>query len=537
MTAGGRAPASALLLPIDPTGGPAAANATPERCGAKAAALIRMAAAGLPVPPGFVLTTEVCQRYYRDGRGVLDDAISAARSAVAGLERVTGRGFGDARRPLLLSVRSGAAVSMPGMLETVLNVGLNERSLSGLIRQSGSPRFAWDCYRRLIQQFAEVVHGKPAQPFAAIVDAEMRASGAGETELDFAALERVTAQFLQLYRTLTGGPFPTDPYRQLADAIDSVLRSWMGDKACTFRRLQGLSDEGGTAVLAQAMVYGNLGGRSGAGVGFTRDPNTGEKRIYLDFQFRAQGEDVVSGRVSASGAEGLAQALPAATAQIERAAGTLEQLFGDMQDFEFTIEDGRLYLLQSRAGYRAPLAALAVAVDMVEEGLIDPATALGRLADLDLDAIEVRRVDVGGGERPLLEATSASGGVVVGATAFDLAGVERLARDGVPAILLRDDLTTADIAAIATAEGVIACRGSRTSHAAVVARRLGKVCLVGAGKLRFTSDGTAATIGDTRIAEGTFVSIDGSAGLVYAGRLPIIAQRPERQLAIVRSWQ
>ncbi len=530
--------AAPLVSTIDPADGAALAAATPERCGGKAAALIRMAAAGLPVPPGFVLTTELCRRYHRLGRSVVDTAMAEVRAAMTALERTTGRGFGDSRRPLLVSVRSGAAVSMPGMLETVLNVGLNNEALSGLIRQSGSPRFAWDCYRRLVQQFAEVVHGKPAQPFAAIVEDEVRTVGAAtERELDFAAWERVTASFLTLYRTLTGRAFPSDPYRQLDDAIEAVLKSWMSDRARLFRRLEDLSDEGGTAVTVQAMVYGNVGSRSGAGVGFTRDPASGEKRLYLDFRSRAQGEDVVSGRASAAGAEGLVQAQSAVFAEIERAAALLETLFGDMQDFEFTVEDGRLYLLQARTGYRSPLAALRIAVDMVEEGLIDRETALARLAQIDLEAIAVHRLEVGAGATTLLRATPASGGVAVGAAAFDATAVDRLVRQGIPAILIRDDLSTADIGAIAAAAGVIARRGARTAHAAVVARRLGKVCLVGAHTLRPAPDGGAATVGEATIAEGDFLSIDGKAGLVYAGRLPIVSDRPERALVVVRGWR
>jgi pyruvate,orthophosphate dikinase len=521
--------------------GPAAAGGcaiSPEVVGLKANGLMRMAQAGLAVPPGFVLSTALCRRYHRQGRQALGDAAALARSKISALEVQTGRSFGDARRPLLVSVRSGAAVSMPGMLETILNVGLNEASVRGLIRLTGDPHFAWDCFRRFIQQFAQVMHGCAAQPFDEAIDAELRAAGAETVrDLDFAALERVVREFLHRYRMLTGEAFPHDPYRQLEAAIEAVMRSWMSEKARTFRRLKGLSDEGGTAVTVQAMVFGNAGAFSGSGVGFTRDPDTGEKRLYVDFLFDAQGEDVVSGRFTVEGDAALRQSMPGIAAELERIARLLEVEFRDMQDFEFTVERGRLYLLQTRSGYRSPLAAVRIGVDLVEEGLIDLATALARLSEIDIACAERRHLVVPAGVDPLAHAIPAAGGAAVGVVCFDAEEVEHAFARHLPAILVRRDIATADVAAIARAEGVVTASGSRTSHAAVVARQLGKACLVGCDSLSFPMADGVCRFGNVVVAGGEELSIDGSSGAIYRGRLPVESGRPEAELIKIEEWR
>jgi pyruvate,orthophosphate dikinase len=511
---------------------------SPELVGVKANGLIRMAQAGLPVPPGFVLSTRLCRRYHREGPQALADAAALARRQITALQAQTSRIFGDARRPLLLSVRSGAAVSMPGMLETILNVGLNEASVRGLIRITGDPRFAWDCFRRFIQQFAQVVHGCTARPFDEVIGAELRASGADTVrDLDFAALERVVHEFLNRYRTLTGKPFPHDPHRQLEAAIEAVMRSWMSEKAQTFRRLKGLSDEGGTAVTVQAMVFGNAGAGSGSGVGFTRDPDTGEKHLYVDFLFNAQGEDVVSGRFTVEDGRFFRQSLPGAAAEIERIAHLLEAEFGDMQDFEFTVERGQLHLLQTRPGYRSPLAAVRIAVDLVEEGLIDPETALARLSGIDIAHIERRQLVVPAGVDPIAHAIPAAAGAAVGAVCFDAPQVERTFARQVPAILVRHDIATADVAAIAQAEGIVTAAGARTSHAAVVARQLGKACLVGCDSLSFPTGDGVCRFGNVVVAGGEELSVDGTSGTIYRGRLAVESERLETELAKIEKWR
>lgn len=517
---------------------PACPSATADVVGGKAAGLIRMARAGLPVPPAFVLSTALCRRYQDAPEAALADARALTRRGMAALEASTTRTFGDRRRPLLVSVRSGAAVSMPGMLETVLNVGLTPDSVRGLIRQTGNPRFAWDCYVRLIRQLCTVAHGGGDELFADAVAAEVQASAAdAQADLDFAALERLAHGFRDLYRVRARQPFPADPYAQLDLAVEAVLRSWRADKAREFRRLHGLSDAGGTAVTVQAMVFGNAGADCGAGVGFTRHPDTGERQLYLDFLFEAQGEDVVSGRQAAGGDSGLRRAMPEVRAEIERVAAALEAEFRDMQDFEITVEAGRLWLLQTRPGYRSPLAAVRIAVDMVGEGLVAPATALARLDGIDLENLEWRRLAVPAGSEPLARGIPAGAGVAVGAACFDAAAVDRAAARGEPAILLRRDFATADIAAIAKADGVITAAGARTAHAAVVARQMGKACIVGCTALTVPTDGAAGRFGDTLVAAGDSLSMDGETGAIYRGALPVTAERPDAALAQIARWR
>ena len=504
--------------------------------GNKAWNLIRMATAGLPVPPGFVLSTGWC-RMRRTGHA--DDArlATALAAGIDQLEAATGLRFGSVRRPLLVSVRSGAAVSMPGMLETVLDIGSNSETVDGLIRLTGNPRLAWDSYRRLIQGFAEVVLGLPTDPFDRLVRAAMtEADVPRQQELDHRSLCRLAQHMLAEYRALAGTPFPQDPQEQLLQAATAVFRSWDAPKAVTYRRLNGIDDAGGTAVTVQTMVFGNAGGSSGAGVGFTRNPASGEHELYLDFQFSAQGEDVVAGRQRSTDIGRLRRRLPEVWNELEQVARRLETLFGDAQDFEFTLQDHRLSLLQARDAKRTPWAALRIAVDLVSEGLINPTGALARLGGIDLDAVVRTRF---AGEQPtaLAMAMVAGLGVASGAIALDVAAVERLARDDTAVVLVRSEMVTADIAAMAKAQGILTSVGSRTSHGAVVARQLGKVCLIGCPTLSIDLQGRTCQIGGQTFAEGDFISLDGNDGAVYPGRLEIVAERPERELAIIAGWR
>ena len=520
-----------VILPGTPAVGASAASV-----GNKAWNLMRLAEAGLPVPPGFVLPTTWCRA--RRAGAADDAALRAALSAgVVRLEAATGLTFGSARRPLLVSVRSGAALSMPGMLETVLDVGVNDRTVDGLMRLTGNPRLAWDSFRRLVQGFAEVVAGLPAEPFeTATRDAIRTDSVENERELDFRSLRGLTATMLERFADLAGRPFPTDPMAQLTEAAAAVFRSWDAPKARDYRTLKGLDDDAGTAVTVQTMVFGNAGGRSGAGVGFTRDPASGENVLYFDFCFNGQGEDVVAGRRTLNDNTRLQQRLPAVHAALEAARNRLEALFGDAQDFEFTVQEGRLYLLQTRRAQRTPGAALRMAVDMVAEGLIAPAEALVRLKSVDLASVGQTRFQPPL-PAPLAQAAIASPGVVSGPVALDTAAAERFAAAGTKAILVRPETSTADIAGLAIAGGILTGSGSRTSHAAVVARQLGTTCLVGCTGLEIDLARRTCRIGGRTITEGEPVSLDGNTGMIYPGPLPVLRERPDRELDTVAGWR
>ena len=503
--------------------------------GNKAWNLMRMARAGLPVPPGFVLPTGWCRRL-RDGNAKEADVQEALSAGMSALEEASGRSFGGARKPLLVSVRSGTAVSMPGMMETVLDVGLNAPVVEALIRDTGNPRLAWDSYRRFIQGYAEVVALLPTPPFDAAVRAAVKEAGMqSEQDLDFRALRNLCQALLRVYHEEAGDPFPEDPAEQLLRVALAVFRSWDAPKAASYRRLNGLDDAIGTAVTVQMMVFGNAGGASGAGVAFTRDPATGEPALYADFQFNGQGEDVVAGRSSTGGAEDLRRRLPAVWEALENAAHALERLFRDAQDLEFTVQAGQLFLLQARDAKRTPWAALRIAVDLVQEGLIPPADAMKRLAHVDLTALTRTRFDAGDA-KPLATASAAGLGVAVGAIALDAEALERLGLHGDPVILVRHDTSTADIEAIAKAAGLLTAAGARTAHAAVVARQLGKVCLVGCEALTIDLDRRRCRIGEAWLQEGDVLSVDGNSGTIYAGALPVVAERPERELAVLAAW-
>ena len=504
--------------------------------GNKAWNLMRMAAAGLRVPAGFVLPTKWTEWIKTDleSGGELRRAL---QGGIQTLEKLTSLSFGSPWRPLLVSVRSGAAVSMPGMMETILNIGLNASSVQGLIRQTGNPRQAWDCYRRLIQSYGEVVCGLPAGPFEqAVARAVTKAGEANDRRLDFRTLKTLSQELTDLFEDLTRTRFPADPYEQLEQAARAVIRSWDAPKAVAYRRLHHMDDAGGTAVTVQLMVFGNAGGQSGSGVGFSRDPATGDRGLYLDFCLNGQGEDIVSGRRRTEEHEGRRAMLPGVWRDIEAAARSLETLFRDAQDFEFTVQNGTLYLLQARDAKRSDWAALRIAADLVKEGLIQPSEAVQRLGGIDLARVSrtrFRSVPT----QPLARGEPASIGVASGAAAFDSAATQRMAKTGTPVILVRGETTTADISGIAAASGILTSLGSRTSHAAVVARQMGKVCLVGCAGLEIGADGRSCRLGGQTIREGDLLSLDGNQGTVYRGKLQIITQRPTRELKAIAHWR
>jgi pyruvate, orthophosphate dikinase len=503
-----------------------------DAVGNKAWNLMRLAQAGLPVPPGFVLPTAWC-RAARDPAALRQ----ALATGIARLETATGLEFGSARRPLLVAVRSGAAVSMPGMLETVLDIGLNASSVEGLVRLTGNPRLAWDSDRRLVEGYAEVVAGLPAEPFEALLRAAVAAEGVeSERDLDHRALRGLAEAMRARYEELAGMAFPADPLEQLAAAAEAVFRSWDAPKAVSWRHLNRLDDVAGTAVTVQTMVFGNAGGTSGAGVGFTRDPATGARTLYFDFCCNGQGEDVVAGRRTVAGSEGLRLSLPDAYHALEDIAARLEALFHDAQDFEFTVQDGKLFLLQTRRAQRTPMAALRMAVDMAEEGLITPEQALRMLHGVKLASLGRTRF-APPLPQPVAQAVVAGAGVASGPVALDEAAAARFAAHGTPAILVRPETLTGDIAALAQAGGLLTAAGSRTAHAAVVARQLGKVCLVGCAGLEFDSARRLCRIGGTSFAEGDAISIDGNTGAIYPGALPVLTEHPDRELAVVAGWR
>lgn len=510
--------------------GPGATCGVPsaQTMGNKAWNLLRMAQLSLPVPPAFVIGTR-----YSAAAG--DGPPAAGRylwsAGLHALEQATGQRLGDVRRPLLLSVRSGAAVSMPGMMETLLNIGLCDATVGGLLRRTGNPRLVWDAYRRLVAGYGETVAGIPAQAFESAA-AEVTGPRP-EADLDFAELRAITQSFLRLYAERAGRPFPQDPAEQLGGAIGAVLGSWHAPKAREYRHLNGIPDALGTAVTVQSMVFGNAGGQSGAGVGFTRDPATGAPGLWVDFLFDAQGEDVVSGRRSAHGHEELASVLPQVWQELGEAAQELEQAFGDMQDFEFTVQEGRLYLLQSRAGKRTRRAAARIALDLLDEGSIDAPLALERTHGLDREALGEPRIVAEGGEPlvPLARAATASSGVAVGEIALDHARAAARNAAGTPVVLVRRDAETSDIAALELAAGLLTQRGARTSHAAVVARQMGKVCLVGCDQLAIDEAARTITIGGTTLHEGDLLTLDGNDGAVHGGAARVQVDYPENLLA------
>lgn len=506
--------------------------------GGKAFNLMKLAAMGFPVPPAFVLPTSMCAEWVSGGTPSVESFRSLVTGPMDRLERASGLGFGDPRKPLLVSVRSGAPVSMPGMLDTVLNVGLTRTTLPGLVASTGNPRLAWDCFKRLIESYAETVQKIDLTPFTeAAVRTAATANVAAATDLDTLALRDLALKYLDIFAREAGEDFPEDPFVQLLRAVEAVFRSWNSERARHYRQMYALSDLPGTAVAVQRMVYGNGGPRSGSGVGFTRDPATGERRLYLDFAVNAQGEDVVSGRHHLTPPAELARLLPETGPSIDVMASRLEQSFGDAQDFEFTIDEGQFFLLQTRDAKRSGWARLKMAVDMVREGLIKPEEALRRLVGLDLSTIVRRRLAGDRSRKAIAKGEAAGLGVATGGVALSLESARAFATRGQKSIFVRNDVAADDIEGIASGEGILTARGGRTSHAAVVARELGKVAIVGCDDLRIASDEKSCTIGSHRIVEGDEITLDGDTGNVYLGRVAVKEERPLDELREVETWR
>ena len=503
--------------------------------GAKAANLARMASLGLPVPPAFVLPIKLCaaivdnephaERHLRDG----------LREGIEFLESATGKRLGDRRQPLLVSVRSGAARSMPGMLDTVLDVGCTSAAVQGLIRTTGRPRLAWDCRRRLLESYAEAVLGLEPGPFAACLAELIASEGvASDRELDSEALERLAADERIIIEAHDDG-WSEDAMAQLDSSARAVYRSWMSERARTYRRLQKLEDLHGTAVTVQAMVFGNGGLSSGAGVAFSRDPSTGLLEPMIDLVLDAQGEDVVSGRRTPDTEETIARSLPAIAAQLGEILKRLEKEFGDVQDIEFTIEDGKLWILQTRSAKRTPRAALRIAIDLVQEGLISRQEALQRLDGIDLAALV--QISLASADDPVTAGIGASGGIAAGHAAFDSQSAQRMAAAGDPVILMRPDTSAADVAGFAVAAGIVTAVGARTAHAALIARQMGKPCVVGCSGMTIDVTADHAQLAGTTISGSDWITIDGDSGNLYLGRRETVVTRPEAELAEIATWR
>jgi pyruvate, orthophosphate dikinase len=506
-----------------------------ETVGAKAANLAHIAALGLPVPPAFVLPVELCAAIVDEEVDVRHKLTAGLAEGIEYLEGATGRRLGDRRRPLLVSVRSGAARSMPGMLDTVLNVGCTATAVHGLVRLTGHPRFAFDCRRRFLESYAGVVLGLDPAPFAAALAHCVAAEGASsEAKLDGEALDRLARRYQDIIED-QDGIVPEDPMEQLETAAQAVYRSWTSDRARTYRELQHLESLRGTAVTVQAMVYGNRGLTSGAGVAFSRDPSTGAPTPVIDVLFGAQGEDVVSGSRTPQTEEAIARTLPAVATQLRDTLARLEREFADVQDVEFTIEDGRLWILQTRDAKRTAQAALRFAIDLVDAGRITPAQGLRRLDGIDLAAMASQRlVDTGA---PVARGTGASAGIAVGRAAFDSDSAARLAASGDAVILVRPDTSTEDVAGFAVAAGILTAVGGRTAHAALVARQMGKPCVVGCAALAVDVVARNGRLADATINEGDWLTIDGGAGAIHLGRHEIVTERPDAELATVARWR
>ncbi len=488
--------------------------------GGKGANLAEMTNLGVPVPPGFTIAAQQCVEYLEHG-GITEALRAEVDAALAKLQTVSGKQFGDARNPLLVSVRSGAAVSMPGMMETILNLGLNDDTVVGLAEASANPRFAFDSYRRFVQMYADVVLGVPISKFEQLLSTKRMTNGVtNDSELSAEALQQLVKEYLALVKSSTGQPFPMDPAVQLWGAIEAVWSSWTLKKAVDYRKVNGISHTLGTGVNIVSMVFGNMGDDSGTGVAFTRDPSTGERRFYGEFLVNAQGEDVVAGIRTPLHIDEMATMLPGAYEQLLDTQARLERHFRDMQDIEFTVERGTLYLLQTRTGKRTTPAALRIALEMVDEGLISQTDAVLRLQPGQLDQLLHRVIATTSQATPLAIGLPASPGAASGVVVFDPDVAERRNQQGEQVILVREETTPEDFHGIVAARAVLTARGGMTSHAAVVARGMGKCAIVGCTALDLGHDGRSARIGDVVLHEGDWLTLDGGTGRVFAGDLP-----------------
>ena len=507
--------------------------------GGKGANLAEMTNIGLPIPNGFTISTEACTDYYNDGKTINEDTQAQIFKALEWLEGVQGKKFGDTENPLLVSVRSGARASMPGMMDTILNLGLNDVSVQGFAAKTGNPRFAYDSYRRFIQMFSDVVMGMSKTFFDSILEAEKKAHGyVYDTELKAEDLQNIIAKYKEIYAEKMGEEFPQDPKVQLMEAIKAVFRSWDNPRANYYRMMNDIPYEWGTAVNVQSMVFGNMGNTSGTGVAFTRNPATGAKGIFGEYLINAQGEDVVAGIRTPQPITQLEKDLPECYKQFIEIADRLEKHYRDMQDMEFTIEEGKLYFLQTRNGKRTAQAAIQVACDLVDEGMITPQEAVLRIEAKSLDQLLHPAFDADAlkSGKQIGEALPASPGAAAGRIYFNADDAVAAHAAGSRVILVRQETSPEDIEGMHAAEGVLTMRGGMTSHAAVVARGMGTCCVSGCGDLKVHEEEKFIELGGHKIKEGEYISLDGSTGKIYLGDIPTVEASISGNFERIMNW-
>ena len=511
-----------------------------ELLGGKGANLAEMTILGMPVPQGFTVTTEACTRYYDDGQKIAPEIEAEIHKYITEMEKITEKKFGDPNNPLLVSVRSGSRASMPGMMDTVLNLGLNDAVVAGLAKLTNNPRFAYDSYRRFIQMFADVVMDVSKKEFEEIIDEMKEKKGVKlDTELGADDMQEMVKLFKDYFKKQKGFDFPSDPKEQLMESVKAVFRSWNNERAIVYRRMNDIPGSWGTAVNVQAMVYGNMGDTSGSGVAFTRDPATGENVLYGEFLTNAQGEDVVAGIRTPQTIDQLKEVMPEAYKEFADLSIKLEKHYKDMQDMEFTIENKKLYMLQTRNGKRTAAAALKIAVDLVEEGMITEKEAILKVDPKQLDALlhPQFEADALKAAKPVGKGLAASPGAACGKvyfTAHD--AVDAVNNKKEKAILVRVETSPEDIEGMYAADGILTARGGNTSHAAVVARAMGTCCVAGCGDVAINEAGGYFTLGGNKINEGDFISLDGSTGNIYIGQIPTVETKITGMFEKFMAW-
>ena len=510
-----------------------------ELLGGKGANLAEMTNIGLPVPQGFTITTEACTQYYEDGRQINDEIMAEIMEYIEKMEKITGKKFGDHENPLLVSVRSGARASMPGMMDTILNLGLNEDVVDVIAKKSNNPRWAWDCYRRFIQMYSDVVMEVGKKYFEQLIDAMKAKKGVTQdVELDAADLKELAMQFKAEYKAKIGEDFPTDPKEQLVGAIKAVFRSWDNPRANVYRRDNDIPYSWGTAVNVQSMAFGNMGDDCGTGVAFTRNPATGEKKLMGEFLTNAQGEDVVAGVRTPMPIAEMAEKFPEAFKQFEDVCKILEDHYRDMQDMEFTVEHGKLYMLQTRNGKRTPAAALKIACDLVDEGMIDEKKAVAMIEPRSLDTLLHPQFDTEVLKKtPVIgKALPASPGAACGKIVFSAEDAKAWKERGEKVVLVRLETSPEDIEGMKASQGILTVRGGMTSHAAVVARGMGKCCVSGCGDIKMDEENKQFELAGKVYHEGDWLSIDGSTGNIYDGAVPTVDASIGGEFGRVMGW-
>ena len=507
--------------------------------GGKGANLAEMTSLGLPVPQGFTITTEACTKYYEDGRKINDEIQAEIMEYIVKMEGVTGKKFGDKENPLLVSVRSGARASMPGMMDTILNLGLNEDVVEAISAKSGNPRWAWDCYRRFIQMYSDVVMEVGKKYFEELID-EMKAEKGvtQDVELDADDLKKLAGQFKDEYKAKIGKDFPSDPKEQLMGAVEAVFRSWDNPRANVYRRDNDIPYSWGTAVNVQMMAFGNMGDNCGTGVAFTRDPATGEKGLMGEFLTNAQGEDVVAGVRTPMPIAEMAEKFPSAFAEFNKVCAILEDHYRDMQDMEFTVEDGKLYMLQTRNGKRTAKAALKIACDLVDEGMIDKKQAVAMIDPRNLDTLLHPQFDVKAlkAATPAGKGLGASPGAACGKIVFTAEDAVEWNERGEKVVLVRLETSPEDITGMKASQGILTVRGGMTSHAAVVARGMGTCCVSGCGDINMDEENKRFTLAGKTYHEGDYISIDGSTGNIYDGIIPTVDAEIAGEFGRIMAW-